>query len=190
MTGARHGIAPTCTRPTHGPHGYHPPQGTPTRRTRVLTRAPALLTDGLAITTWPRPCSARTRLGSACTRPGLHTARPGPALTRAWPSHSARACPPSSCHALTAVPSTRSLPALACTRHGSYASRASRAIFIDRLRVACSSRGCSALSQMQKVVLVDSAAEAIVELLALRLDEQGVQLTAPWPQESGRFILK
>ena len=47
----------------------------------------------------------------------------------------------------------------------------------------------SALSQMQKVIRVDSAAESIVELLALQLDEQGTELSTPWPRESGRLIL-
>ena len=41
------------------------------------------------------------------------------------------------------------------------------AILLYRLKIACSSRGCSVLSQIQKVVRVDSAAESIVELLAL-----------------------
>ncbi len=57
------------------------------------------------------------------------------------------------------------------------------AILSDRLRTTCVSRGCSALSQMQKVVRVDNTAESIVELLALRLDEQGAELSTPWPQE-------
>jgi hypothetical protein len=48
---------------------------------------------------------------------------------------------------------------------------------------ARSSRECAALSQMQNVVLVVGAAESIVELLALRLDEQGTKLSTPWPQE-------
>jgi hypothetical protein len=43
---------------------------------------------------------------------------------------------------------------------------------------------------MQKVVRVDSAAESIVELLALELDEQGTELSNPWPQESGRWVLE
>jgi len=64
------------------------------------------------------------------------------------------------------------------------------AILLDRLRTACFSRGCSALSQMQKVVRVDNTAESIVELLALRLDEQGAEFSTPWPQESGRLILE
>ena len=46
------------------------------------------------------------------------------------------------------------------------------------------------LSQLQKVIRVDSVAESIVELLALRLDEQGTELSTPWPQESGRLILE
>ena len=46
------------------------------------------------------------------------------------------------------------------------------------------------LSQMQKVASVDNSAESIVELLALQLDEQGAELSTPWPQESGRLILE
>jgi hypothetical protein len=64
------------------------------------------------------------------------------------------------------------------------------AILLDRLRTACFSRGCSVLSQMQKVASVDNSAESIVELLALRLDEQGAEFSTPWPQESGCLILK
>ena len=41
---------------------------------------------------------------------------------------------------------------------------------------------------MQKVVRVDNTAESIVELLALRLAEQGAEFSTPWPQESGRLI--
>ncbi len=37
------------------------------------------------------------------------------------------------------------------------------AILLDRLRTACFFRGCSALSQMQKVVRVDNTAESIVD---------------------------
>ena len=37
---------------------------------------------------------------------------------------------------------------------------------------------------------VDNSAESIVELLALRLDEQGAELSTPWPQESGSLILE
>ena len=46
------------------------------------------------------------------------------------------------------------------------------------------------LSQVQKVVRVNSAAEYIVELLAPRPDEQGAELSTHWPQESGRLILE
>ncbi len=43
---------------------------------------------------------------------------------------------------------------------------------------------------MQKEVRVDNTAESKVELLALRLDEQGAELSTPWPQESGSLILE
>ncbi len=50
-------------------------------------------------------------------------------------------------------------------------------ILLDCLRTPCFkfSKECLALSQMQKVVHVDNAAESIVELLTLQLDEQGAR---------------
>jgi hypothetical protein len=62
-------------------------------------------------------------------------------------------------------------------------------LVLDHVRLACSSRGCGALSQLQRVIRVDCAADSIVELLALRLDGQGTDLSTPWPQELGRLIL-
>jgi hypothetical protein len=49
-------------------------------------------------------------------------------------------------------------------------------LVLDHVRLACSSWGCAALSQLQRVIRVDSTADSIVELLALRLDEQGTDL--------------
>ncbi len=63
-------------------------------------------------------------------------------------------------------------------------------LVLDHVRQACSSRGCAAaLSQLQRVIRVDCAADSIVELLALRLDEQGTDFSTPWPQEPGQLIL-
>ncbi len=62
-------------------------------------------------------------------------------------------------------------------------------LVLDHLRLACSSRGCVALSQLQRVIRVDGTADSIVELLSLRLVEQGTDLSTPWPQEPGRLIL-
>ncbi len=42
---------------------------------------------------------------------------------------------------------------------------------------------------MQKVVRVDNAAESIIELLALGLDDQGAELSTPWHQELGNLII-
>ncbi len=53
-------------------------------------------------------------------------------------------------------------------------------LILNHLQLACSSRGCLALSQLQKVIRVDCAADSIVELLALQLDEPG---SSPWSQE-------
>ena len=102
MTGARHGIAPTCTRPTHGSYCFHSltsghafPQDTGTdTRTRPADGRPG------------HHDPAQDRLGPHTARLGSHTARPGPALTRARPSHPARARPPHRLRARTASLST------------------------------------------------------------------------------------
>jgi hypothetical protein len=50
-------------------------------------------------------------------------------------------------------------------------------LVLNQVQLACSSRGCAALSHLQRVIRVDGAADSIVELLALRLlDEQGTDL--------------
>ncbi len=49
---------------------------------------------------------------------------------------------------------------------------------------------CVALNQLQKVIQIDGAAESIVELLALRLDEQGTAFSTPWPPEPGSLVLE
>ena len=48
------------------------------------------------------------------------------------------------------------------------------------LLVVC---GSSRLSQMQKVLGIEGAAESMVEFLALLLDGQGAELSTPWPQK-------
>ncbi len=59
-------------------------------------------------------------------------------------------------------------------------------LVLDCLLIACSSRGCAVFFRSQNVICVDGAAE-IVELLALLLDEQGIQfftpLPAAWPHD-------
>lgn len=62
-------------------------------------------------------------------------------------------------------------------------------LVLDHVRLVCCSRGCAALNQLQRVIRVDGTADSIVELLALRLDEQGTDLSTPWPQEPGQLIL-
>ncbi len=64
------------------------------------------------------------------------------------------------------------------------------ALVLDHWRVACSSRGCVALNQLQKMIRIDGAAESIVELLALRLDEQGTEFSSQWPPEPGGLVLE
>ena len=62
-------------------------------------------------------------------------------------------------------------------------------LVLTRLRASCRDRGCKSFSQLQKVLRVDGSAESIPELLALRLDEQGLELSTPWPQDPGQQIL-
>jgi len=88
MTGARHGIAPTCTRPTHGSYCFHSltsghafPQDTGTdSRTRPADGLPGQHGPAQDL---PGPHSAR--LGSHTAHPALGPALPGshsdPALT-------------------------------------------------------------------------------------------------------------
>ncbi len=52
---------------------------------------------------------------------------------------------------------------------------------LNHLLLACPSLGCLALSQLKTVIRVDCAADSIVELLALLVDEQGAKLSTPWP---------
>ena len=63
-------------------------------------------------------------------------------------------------------------------------------LVMEHIRVACSSRGCATLNQLQKVLRVDGTADSIIELLTLRLDEQGTDISTPWPQRSSRLILE
>ena len=63
-------------------------------------------------------------------------------------------------------------------------------LVLTRLRASCRARGCRSFSQLQKVVRANESAESIPELLALRLDEQGIELSTPWPQDPGQLILE
>jgi hypothetical protein len=81
MTGARHGIAPTCSRPTHGSYGFHSLTAGHANPQDTGTDARARPADG-------RPGHhdpAQDRLGPHTARLGSHTAllahglaRPGP----------------------------------------------------------------------------------------------------------------
>ena len=56
-----------------------------------------------------------------------------------------------------------------------------------RLRQECHTHGCVALTQLQSLLRISGSADANSSLhqLLLRLDEQGLQVSSPWPAHSG-----
>jgi hypothetical protein len=48
--------------------------------------------------------------------------------------------------------------------------------------------GCYALNQLQRLLRISESAETTLERLLLRLDEQGVDLSSPWPQTNDTCI--
>jgi hypothetical protein len=49
------------------------------------------------------------------------------------------------------------------------------------LQNSCLDYGCYALNQLQRLLRVSGSAETTLERLLLRLDEQGIELSSPWP---------
>ena len=49
------------------------------------------------------------------------------------------------------------------------------------LQISCLDYGCYALNQLQRLLRVSGSAETSLERLLLRLDEQGIELSSPWP---------
>ena len=59
---------------------------------------------------------------------------------------------------------------------------------VQHLQRSCLDHGCYALNQLQCLLRVGRQAESVVERLLLRLDEQGLGLSSPWPQRKGTLI--
>jgi len=59
-----------------------------------------------------------------------------------------------------------------------------------RLRQECHAYGCVALTQLQSLLRISGSVDANSHLhqLLLRLDEQGLQVSSPWPAHSGLVI--
>ena len=56
------------------------------------------------------------------------------------------------------------------------------------LQRSCLDHGCYTLNQLQCLLRVGGQADSVLERLLLRLDEQGLALSSPWPQRRGRLI--
>jgi hypothetical protein len=61
-------------------------------------------------------------------------------------------------------------------------------IVTAHLQNACLDHGCYALNQLQRLLRISDSAETTLERLLLRLDEQGVDLSSPWPQTNDTCI--
>jgi hypothetical protein len=48
------------------------------------------------------------------------------------------------------------------------------------LRQQCISRGCETLNQLQLLIRISGRANSVLELLLLRLDEQGLDISSLW----------
>ena len=56
------------------------------------------------------------------------------------------------------------------------------------LQNSCLDYGCYALNQLQRLLRVSGSAETTLERLLLRLDEQGMELSSPWPASNDTCI--
>ena len=56
------------------------------------------------------------------------------------------------------------------------------------LQNSCLDYGCYALNQLQRLLRVSGSAETTLERLLLRLDEQGMELSSPWPASNNTCI--
>ena len=57
------------------------------------------------------------------------------------------------------------------------------------LRQQCISRGCETLNQLQLLIRISGRANSVLELLLLRLDEQGLDISSPWRVSGGDLIV-
>ena len=58
----------------------------------------------------------------------------------------------------------------------------------QHLQRSCLDHGCYTLNQLQCLLRVGGQADSVLERLLLRLDEQGLALSSPWPQRAGTLI--
>jgi hypothetical protein len=58
----------------------------------------------------------------------------------------------------------------------------------QHLQRSCLDHGCYTLNQLQCLLRVGGQADSVLERLLLRLDEQGLALSSPWPQRTGTLI--
>jgi hypothetical protein len=58
------------------------------------------------------------------------------------------------------------------------------------LQQLCAENGCHTLNQLQYLLRVSGAVDSVFELLLLRLDEQGLVISSPWPLRGGTLILE
>ena len=56
--------------------------------------------------------------------------------------------------------------------------------------MSCLNHGCSSLNQLQCLLRVGGQADTVLERLLLRLDEQGLALSSPWPQRTDSLIVE
>jgi hypothetical protein len=61
-------------------------------------------------------------------------------------------------------------------------------ITVSYLHRLCNAHGCHALNQLQHLFRVGEIAESTTELLLLRLDEHGMELSSPWSHPPGQSI--
>lgn len=59
---------------------------------------------------------------------------------------------------------------------------------MQHLQRSCLDHGCYALNQLQCLLRVGGQADSVLERLLLRLDEQGLALSSPWPPKPGHLI--
>jgi hypothetical protein len=65
-------------------------------------------------------------------------------------------------------------------------------IVLHQLKQTCHDHGCVSLNQLQRVLRLNAHARAhtVIELLMIRLDEQGLEISSPWEPEPGELIVE
>ena len=60
---------------------------------------------------------------------------------------------------------------------------------LHRLQQACQDQGCATLCQLQRLLRIGGQAHSVVELLLVRLDELGLEVSSPWTSNCGQLIM-